>query len=305
MAQTVIVKLASINAQRAIDIPLDPAETGRLLSLEKIASQALVDIGQSVLYTVTVTNSATEVLNDITVRDTLPFGYRYVPGTALLAGVATDDPQSSGDGDLMFDAGSLESGESVQLSYAARSSAAAIDGDGINTAIATGFTTSREMTNSLPATAAVTLRRDGVFSNKAAIFGKVYVDQNCDGVQNHKEWPIGGVWLYLQDGTYVITDGDGMFSLYGLEPGRYVLKVDKHTLPEGLELKVLSVDQAADADSRFVDLSEGDFHRVDFAAGCPQTDSEKILAELKQRNCRMALLMVRLVLILVPSVVIL
>jgi len=138
--------------------------------------------------------------------------------------------------------------------------------------------------DSLPATAEVALRRDGVFSNKASLFGKVYVDQNCDGLQNNKEWPIAGVWLYLQDGTYVITDGDGLFSLYGLEPGRYVIKVDTHTLPEGLDLKLLSVDQAADADSRFVDLSEGDFHRVDFAAGCPKADGERIFAELKQRN---------------------
>lgn len=275
---------ASINAQVAIDIPLDPSETGRLLAVEKIATQATVDIGQSVFYTVTVRNSATEALNDITVTDTLPFGYRYVPGTALLAGVATDDPQLSDDGELVFNVGSLASNENIELSYAARTTAAAIDGSGINTAHATGFTASRIKTDSLPATAEVKLRRDGVFSNKAALFGKVYVDQNCDGLQNHKEWPIAGVWLYLQDGTYVITDGDGLFSLYGLEPGRYVIKVDKHTLPDGLDLKLLSVDQAADANSRFVDLSEGDFHRADFAAGCPKADGERIFAEIKQRN---------------------
>jgi len=67
---------ASINAQEAIDIPLDPAETGGLLSLEKIATQSVVDIGQSVLYTVTVRNAAAEDLEEITVSDTLPFGYR-------------------------------------------------------------------------------------------------------------------------------------------------------------------------------------------------------------------------------------
>ena len=275
---------ASINAQEAIDVPLDPAETGRLLSLEKVAAQAVVDIGQSVLYTVTVRNSAAEGLDGITVSDTLPFGYRYVPGTALLDGVTTDDPQPTGDGELVFDVGSLAGNANAVISYAARATAAAIEGNGINTARATGFTTSRITTESLPATAAVTLRRDGVFSNKATIFGKLYVDQNCDGVQNHKEWPIAGVWLYLQDGTYVITDGDGLFSLYGLEPGRYVIKVDTHTMPEGLDLKLLSVDQAADAESRFVDLSDGDFHRVDFAAGCPKVDAERIFSELKQRN---------------------
>jgi len=275
---------ASINAQAAIDIPLDPTDTGRLLSVEKIAAQSVVDIGQPVLYTVTVRNSAAEELNHISVRDTLPFGYRYVPGTTLLAGVTTADPEPSGDGELIFDVGSLGGNSNAVISYAARATAAAIDGNGVNTAVATGFTASRQTIDSLPATATVTLRRDGVFSNKASMFGKVYVDQNCDGVQNLKEWPIAGVWLYLQDGSYVITDGDGMFSLYGLEPGRYVVKVDTHTLPEGLDLKLLSVDQAADANSRFVDLSEGDFHRADFAAGCPKVGAEQIFAELKHRN---------------------
>ncbi len=279
-----VFKGVSLNVQDSIDIPLDPKVPERLLAVDKVAAQSIVDIGQSVSYTVTIKNSSAEDLNNVVVEDTVPFGFRYVPGTSLLAGITIANPGRSETGALVFEVGDLAAKQSIVLSYALRASAAAIDGNGINSAIATGVTASRHRAVSIPGKAKVTLRRGGVFSDKAALFGKVYVDQNCDGLQSHKEWPIGGVRLYLQDGSYVVTDADGLFSLYGLNPDQYVIKLDRHTLPKGLELKLLSVEQAADASSRFVELSEGDFHRADFAAGCPKQDVARIFNELKKRN---------------------
>lgn len=273
-----------LNLEESIDIPLDRGGTGRQLAIDKVANSSVVEIGQSLFYSVTVKNLSAENLTDVAVTDTLPFGFRYVDGTTLRAGVASNDPLPAGNGDLVFPVGSLAAGEAVIISYAVRATAAAMDSSGINTAVASGLTASRQLSESMPAKAKVTLQRSGVFSHKAALFGKIYVDQNCDGIQNNKEWPIGGVRLYLHDGTYVISDADGQYSLYGLEPGQYVLKVDTYTMPEGLQLKLLSTDQAADASSRFVDLSEGDYHRTDFATACPQQDQDRIFAELKQRN---------------------
>ena len=43
-------------------------------------------------------------------------------------------------------------------------------------------------------------------------------------------------------------------------------------------------DQAADPDSRFLVLSQGDYHRADFAAGCPKEGADRIFEELKSRN---------------------
>ena len=274
---------ASINAQGSIDIPLDPAVTMPLLSLDKVATQTTVDIGQSVFYTISVRNAAAEDLLNVVVADTLPFGFRFVPGSVMVDGEAAADPQNSGNG-IEFLLEDLAGLSSVELSYAARPSAAAIDGDGVNTAFASAITTAGNTVESLVASAKVELSRTGVFSDRAALFGKVYVDQNCDGIHNNKEWPIGGVRLYLQDGTYAITDADGLYSLYGLSPDRYVVQVDTHTLPKGLELKLLSVEQLADADSRILELSDGDYHRADFAAACPQENTEEIFAELKRRN---------------------
>lgn len=275
---------AEINAIQSFDIPVDFSSEGGLLAVDKVAVQEYVDIGQAVSYIVTIKNSSDEDLEDIVVEDIMPFGFRYVPGTTQLAREAVADPSKSGIGVLKFDVGDVLANESVSLSYSLRASAAAVDGNGVNTAVATGYTSSRSRIRSLPGRATVTFQRGGVFSDKASLFGKVYVDQNCDGLQNDKEWPIGGVRLYLQDGTYTITDGDGQFSLYGLEPGQYVVKVDEYTMPKGLDVKILAVDQLAQASSRFVNLAEGDLHRVDFATNCPRENVERVLSELVERN---------------------
>ncbi|WP_051536972.1 SPOR domain-containing protein [Shewanella marina] len=62
------------------------------------------------------------------------------------------------------------------------------------------------------------------------------------------------------------------------------MRVDESTLPDGLELKVLDNRQAAQANSRFVDMIAGDMHRADFAAACPTENVEDVMAELSLRN---------------------
>lgn len=280
-----------INDQNVIDIPLDPLALGfaatdadRFLTIDKVATKSSIDVGESVSYTVSVSNSIDAPIVNVQVFDTLPFGFRYVPGSTLLRGEPAPDPIRADNGNYIFDVGTIEVEETAELRYALSTTAAAIDGDGINRVLARGLTETDNLTESLTASARVEMQTSGIFSNQAALFGKVYVDQNCDGLQNNKEWPIGGVRLYLQDGTYAITDADGLFSLYGVDPGLHVVKLDEHTLPEGLTLKLLNVDQAADAGSYFVDVTAGDFRRVDFAAVCPTENVEQVFQELKLRN---------------------
>jgi len=78
--------------------------------------------------------------------------------------------------------------------------------------------------------ARVFIRRTGVLSENAALFGKVYIDSDCNNLHNDAEWPIGGVRLYLDDGTFVITDEDGQYSIFGLAPGTRVIRADPLTV---------------------------------------------------------------------------
>ncbi len=266
-----------------VDIPLDSDVTDILLAIEKQSLQSEVDIGQVVSYSISIKNMDTQPMTSVQIEDRPPYGFRYVPLSSTTNGLISADPEIS-NGMLTYELGTLEPGELATIVYSLRATAGAIDSNGINSVIANAVNGDNALVVSSPAHARVEMRRDGVLSDRAAMFGKIYVDQNCDGLHNNKEWPIGGVKLYLQDGTYTVSDADGLFSLYGLRPGSHVIKVDNHTLPKGLSLKPLDSNQGADPDSRFVDLMTGDFYRVDFAASCPVVDQDRIFAEIKARN---------------------
>jgi uncharacterized repeat protein (TIGR01451 family) len=281
---TGVFRVAVDEVPDPVDIPVDSNVAERGVMVEKLASQTSIEPGQTVSYTLTVKNADEETYRDVTLEDRPPFGFRYVPGSTTQGEDAIVDPQIAEDGRLQFAIGDMAAADSITFRYALRATAGAIDSDGVNSAWATGTTADNAQFTSNVSRAKVSIHRDGVLSGRAALFGKIYVDQNCDGVQNESEWPIGGVKLYLQDGTYTISDADGLYSLYGLRPGSHVIKVDNHTMPEGLNLKLLDTNQGVDPQSRFVDLAEGDFYRVDFAAHCPSANVDDVFTEIRARN---------------------
>jgi len=282
-----------------IDIPLDPINRNALLLVEKTVADSSVDIGDSVAYSIAVTNRSGGALNNVAVLDHPAFGFRYIAGSATFNNEPIENPQrlsvpassiapeSAGKEiitGLQFQLASVEANSEGVLRYRMRATAGASDGSGVNRATANATTVSGLVLSTPASAAKVEVQRTGVFSDKAILFGKVYVDSTCDGIQNRGEWPIGGVRLYLQDGTFVVTDEDGQYSVYGLNPGLNVLKLDTLSLPEGLVLKPIDTRQAADPESRFIDFSAGDFHRADFATHCPQHNADAVFAELKLRN---------------------
>ena len=124
----------------------------------------------------------------------------------------------------------------------------------------------------------------GVFTDKAYIIGKVYADCNKDRIQNENEVGVPGIRIYLEDGTNIITDAEGKFSFYGVSARTHVLKIDRTSLPAGLtaqDLIDLSNRNLGKADSRFVDLKNGELHKADFAI---QTCSPAVMAEVSQRR---------------------
>ncbi len=273
------------------DIPLDPDTTGKL-SIEKSVSRAQVSIGDFLTYSIKINNSYDPKLFATKLNDQLPYGFRYVSGTAFLDGKKIAEPVGAPGPNLVFSIfndsadNSLDTTEHT-LTYRVRVSAGAVDGDGVNTATVVGqvgAAANSAVVNSNTSSAKVTISQDGVLDARGIVFGKVYVDADCDNLQNGGEWPIGGVKLYLEDGTWVITDGNGQYSLYGLNPGNHVIKVDPITLPDGVTLKPTDNRQMADPNSRLVDITTGDFHRADFVASCPKGDTEYVFEQIQARN---------------------
>lgn len=97
--------------------------------------------------------------------------------------------------------------------------------------------------------------------------GKVFVDCNGNRIQDAEEVGVPGVRMYLQDGTHLVSDSEGKYSICGLPARTSVLRVDPTTLPPGSQLVTSSNRNALDAGSLFLDLKFGELHRADFIEG--------------------------------------
>ena len=263
-----------------VDVPVDPVALSGLF-VQKAALRSVVEVGEFVDYVVRVRNASGRSLDaaNVTLTDDLPFGFAYLAGTARRGTSTIPDPEGKGGPRLVFNVGSLKTGEEALLSYRVRVGPGATRGDGVNT-VQAQYTVSGVTTSSNVATAKV-LVSAGVFSDRGYILGRVFQDCNANGVQDGDERGVPGVRLYLEDGTNVITDGEGKYSFYGITNRTHVLKVDRTTLPAGAALVALSSRNAGDAGSRFVDLKQGELLRADFAIS---TCGEAIDAEIAARR---------------------
>lgn len=255
------------------DVPVDPGSADGSLFIQKTANKTTAEVGDFVDYSVKLNNVGKVALPATVVNDNLPAGFAYVRGTANLGGVPLADPAGDAGPVLQFAVGAIATGGQPVLTYRLRVGVGSQSGNGINTAqAASGAVRSNR--------SSVRVRVvGGVFSNKAYVIGKVFADCSRDGVQDAGEPGIPGVRIYLEDGTYAVTDEEGKYSFYGLEPRTHVAKVDSITLPAGATLALLGNRNAMDAASRFVDLTHGELHKADFAvAECAPAIREQIEA---------------------------
>ena len=264
------------NAPVRFDVPLDAAPTGTLF-IQKTANKVTAELGDFVNYTIKLNNLGTTSLSATVVNDLLPAGFAYVGGTARFNGAPMPEPTRRSSTGLQFSVGSLPpaAGVSAQptLTYRVRVGAGSQSGDGINTAQAASGTLQSNRSS-----VKVQLV-NGVFSNKAYLIGKVYASCSKGGGADAAALGIPGVRIYLEDGTYAVTDEEGKYSLYGLTPRTHVAKVDNTTLPTGATLQVLNNRNAMDGGSRFVDLGNSELHKADFAiAECNADIREQIAA---------------------------
>lgn len=246
-----------------IDIPMDPPSIfSSTLFVKKTTTRKTVEVGDFIDYEITVRNaSATTNATKVIITDKLPQGFSYVPGSSKVNKIASE-PSGGRGPTLIFTVGDLATGTEVKITYRAQVGAGALRSDAINRAKASENIIGGIYSNE--AIAQVTVL-PGVFTSEAFVTGKVYTDCNRSGVQDAEEIGVPGVRLLLEDGSYVITDVEGKYNFYGLRPKTHVLKLDRTTLPDDVELIEQSVRHAGDPASRFLDLKAGELHRADFA----------------------------------------
>ena len=272
----------------ALDVPLDPP-LGAGLFVDKIARSRDAEIGGSVDYQVTIRNVAGVVVNDVTLADGLPRGFTFVLGSARRQNAATangtpaiatalPDPRIENVRALTFNIGTLAAGESAIITYRTLIGPGTQTGKARNSARATGASAFDSFTSNTAS--ADVLIRGGVFTTRGVLMGRVFVDLDNDGNFDRNELGVPGARIFLEDGTYAVTDRDGQWTIYGVLPLTHVVKIDRSTLPIGATLKPLTVNYAGRGDSVFADLKNSELQRVNFAL---DNASDALVADVRAR----------------------
>ncbi len=256
-----------------VDVPVDPDAILGALLVDKKASREVAELGDSVIYNIEIKNTAAFIMSGVTLEDNLPAGFRYQPGTARYNGLSLADPVGGEGPRLLFALGAIGPSTTVELSYQVRLGPGALEGDGVNRAQATSA--APPSTSNL-ATAQVKVE-PGVFTDKGVIVGRIFMDENGNRIQDEGEMGVPGVRIYMENGNYVITDRNGLYNLYGITARTHVLKVDPITLPYGARLSVLSTKNAGDGATRFVELTNGELHKANFAIEADAGGREEVL----------------------------
>ena len=244
-------------------LPLDPPGVRTGLLLKKEGNKTKAELGDFVDYALQLTNRSGGDLSGIDLQDTLPPGFAYVEGSTRFDGKPSADPAGPPGGKALrfaYPAYTLPNGATAAVRYRLR--------------IGVGATTNGEAINRARATANGVQSNDsawrvyvsgGVFSDEAYAFGKVHLDCNRNGEQDgDDEFGIPGVRLYMENGTSVVTDSEGRWSIYGLKPVTHALRLDVASLPAGARLAPWDHRNAGAADSRFIDVKKGEFVKANF-----------------------------------------
>lgn len=257
----------SVSAAAAATVPI----TTSSMTIEKTAGVKSVRQGQSVPYTIAVTNPSGSVGATVNVTDVLPTGLVYRQGTSIVGGTAAEPTVSNQR--LTWLSVVVPAGQTVQITLSATVLPSAQPGPLTNRAFVTNAVTGARL--SADATATVMLDADPVF-DCGTVIGQVFNDINHDGYMNppmgdqstvaglvRSENGLAGVRLVTVRGTFITTDEFGRFHVPCADLPRdigsnYLLKLDERTLPRGYRMTT--------ENPRVVRLTAGKMTEMNFGA---------------------------------------
>ena len=267
----------SAGVPSAFDIPLDPLNLD--LFIAKEASKDVVGVGDFLQYRILVENTNTAgSVSGTTLQDRLPVGLRYAQDSLVINDQSVA-PAISADGwGLSLPLGQIDPGQQIEIRYVTEVTVEAREGTLRNHAYLEGI----GLSNANVAFADVRVRND-LFVDQAFIIGRV-VEGDCRTEQENGRVPtgIGGVRVWLEDGTSVVTDESGKYHIDDVSPGTHVVQLDEASLPPGLELALCdpTSQHAGSLRSQFVDLPPGGLWRADFYATSGRAPISEVVTRL-------------------------
>ena len=299
-----------LTSQACVNTP-EPIESTTLV-IEKTSNTRSVEVGDLLTYRLRIRNTGNTPAIKPVVVDLLPRGFRFEPGSVRVqnatatnvemassrelritldrvdmsgsSGAASGSRAGTRDGSTSGNS-SAATGKDVQITYRLRAGVGSQEGDGINRAhiqcVAPRSPSGlADCSNESRWKVQVT---GGIFSEEACLAGQIFVDCNGNSIKDREELGIPGVRLYLENGTWLVSDEQGKYSHCGLRPRTHVLKVDSRTLPRKSRLVTSSPQNVGDANSLFIDARKGMLHRADFIEGsCSNTVIEQVKARQAQ-----------------------
>lgn len=218
-----------------MNIPMFETAT---LQLSKVADKQRADIGDTVSYRLEAHNATATPLTKVSLVDTLPTSFLYVPGTARVQvnGTTLSVEPAIANNQLTFQIGDLSAGARATITYRLRIGANAKPGEQVNLAIAQAQFPFGDPIRTPPAKAPVLVGM-GAFSMRQIIIGRVFEDTNGNGLFEACDRPVVGARVYLNNGMSVITDSHGLYNFPSVEEGAAVLSLDPITMPRGFALQ--------------------------------------------------------------------
>ncbi len=226
--------------------------------IEKQVNKEVATIGEILLYTLTIHNDEAFNIDNLVVDDHLPLGIKYKEYSAKLEGNQLTPLLSEDGKHLYLKLGRLNANSYVKVTFIAEIGAGVQDHSIINEAWVTLGNTFK----SNRATVSTRIEEE-LMRSKGLILGQVY---ECRYENRKKGHGVANVRLYMENGTYVVTDKNGKYHIEGVEAGTHVVQVDVDLLPDGYMIghNAKNARFAGRDFSQFVDVGRGALKRVDF-----------------------------------------
>ncbi len=237
------------------------------VQIVKTGDRATAEPGDTVIYRLSVRNSADAGLDSVVVTDTLPLGFNFLPKSVRgeIDGQSVTITAERSGSNVIFRTNTVVPSQKVlNIAYAVQLTPDSVRGSGRNLASVTAQRAdNRFITKDGPATHQLQIR-PGIVSDCGTIIGRVFVDKNFDGEQQPGEPGVPNAVIFLEDGNRITTDANGLFSLANVLPGNHTGVLDLSSLPDYTLAPNLKFKER-NSQSRLVRLQPGGMARMNFA----------------------------------------
>lgn len=190
-----------------------------------VASKTSVQSGEPVVMHVQFRNPGQDVVENVEIVSSLPSGFNVDFDSARING----QKATVREGSVVITVGNLNPGQTVDVGFIVFAGSGTAPGKSYDF-----FLHARNNLGALTRVQRILLqvKADPLF-DEGTIIGKVFNDMNQNGMQDDGEKGIPSVRLATEEGIVVVTDMDGKYHIPGIKPGRHLVKIDGHTLPQG------------------------------------------------------------------------